>query len=114
MLSFPLTDEGKARVEAIVATITNSYFGKEIYVTAEEKVVAYIYFLIKDHPFTDGNKRTSCLVFEALCDLNDLKPNYSIASLDAIAVFIEKIQEQDHQAVIKSLADLLFENSSNS
>src|SRR5271155_2334370 len=63
LVSFPITEEAKRKVEAIVGNINNPHFKVEIYETIEEKAVAYLYFLIKDHPFTDGNKRTACLVF---------------------------------------------------
>ena len=107
-VSFPLTEESKNKVDALVISINSNYFDREIYSSTEEKAVAYLYFLIKDHPFTDGNKRTASLVFEVICDLNRLKPNYSEFTLDVVAVFIEKIQESDHQAVIRMLVNLLF------
>ncbi|MHB8914120.1 MAG: Fic family protein [Minisyncoccota bacterium] len=68
------------------------------------------YFLIKDHPFVDGNKRTACLVFSVVCDINQLVPKFGNGNpaLDELAVFIEKIQEQDHHIVIRQIAKLLF------
>ena len=42
-------------------------FGEPLYRTREEKAANLLYFLVKDHPFTDGNKRTarfcSCSTF---------------------------------------------------
>ena len=108
LVSFPLTQDGIHKVDALVSNINSSYFGNEAYSTYEEKVVAYLYFLVKNHPFVDGNKRTASLSFEVICDLNDLSPYYDDFSLDELVVFIEKIQEQDHQSVIKSLAENLF------
>jgi prophage maintenance system killer protein len=91
-----------------VSSINSSYFGSEAYTTPEEKVVAYLYFLIKNHPLTDGNKRTASLSFVIICDLNDLEPKYEDFTLDELVVFIEKIQEQDYQIIIKTLSDILF------
>lgn len=110
LVAFPLTSPAEEKVASLVATITETYFGKEIYASIEEKAVAYLYLLIKDHPFVDGNKRTASLVFEMVCDLNDLIPKLGgeNPTLDELAVFIEKVQEQDHQAVIRKIADLLF------
>ena len=109
-VSFPLTGSAEGKVSAIVATITESYFGKEIYETAEEKAVAYLYLLVKDHPFIDGNKRTASLVFSMVCDINGLFPRFGngYPTLDELAVFIEKVQEQDHQKVIRLIAKVLF------
>lgn len=108
LVSFPLNSEAQKKIESIVGSIAGSYFGNEIYKTVEEKAVAYLYFLIKDHPFVDGNKRTACLAFELICYLNKLKPNYGEFHLDAIAIFVEKIQDKDHQFVIKMLSGIIF------
>ena len=107
LVSFPLTEEGRHKIESIVASITGSYFGVEPYPSIEEKVVAYLYFIIKDHAFTDGNKRTASLTFYVLCGLNGLAPDQSLP-LDSLAVFIEKVQEPDYRMVIKLIAKTLF------
>lgn len=110
-VSFPLTPSAEGKIAAIVATITEVYFGEEIYKTAEEKAVAYLYLLIKDHPFIDGNKRTASLVFSVVCDINDLSPRFGngYPTLDELAVFVEKVWEQDHQRVIQLIAKVLFQ-----
>lgn len=110
LVSFPITEEAGHRIEAIISNVTNLHFGKTVYESAEEKVVAHMYFLIKDHPFTDGNKRTASLTFETLCDLNNLHPNYKDFSLDSLAVYLEQVQEPDHQKVIREVARLLFDH----
>lgn len=109
LVSFPYTKETEKRIDAIVANITGSYFGAEIYPTPELKAVAYLYFLIKDHPFIDGNKRTATLVFEVICTLNELNPNYGKDSLDEIAVYIEETPPQENQETIRLVAKALFE-----
>ena len=108
LVSFPITDESKAKIETLVINIDGSNWGEENYYPNEQKAVAYLYFLIKDHPFTDGNKRTASLVFSVVCEINNLKPNYSEFTLDEVAVFIEKVQEADHQSVIQILSGILF------
>ena len=106
-VSFPLTHFSTDKVDSLVATIVNSYFGFELYPSVEEKAVAYLYFLIKDHAFTDGNKRTACLAFEVVCDLNSLDPIYDGFTLDELAVLIEKSNLEHHQ-LIKLVTSLLF------
>jgi prophage maintenance system killer protein len=108
LVSFPLMLENRNKVDSLVGSINSSHYGTEIYVTSEEKAVAYLFFVIKSHPFTDGNKRTACIVFEIACAINDLHPNYKDSALDEYAVFIEKIKEEDHQETIKTLAKALF------
>lgn len=96
------------KIDALVANISSSYFGEEIYKSDEEKAVAYLYFIIKDHPFVDGNKRTACFSFLILCDLNELNPKFEDFTLDELAVFLESCQEKDHQQLIKAVSQLLF------
>ena len=108
LISFPLTQESTNKIESLVANINSSYFGQEIYGSHEEKVVAYLYFIIKSHAFTDGNKRVACFSFAIVCDLNDLYPKYRGFSLDELAVFLEGSEEKDYQKLIKTVAQSLF------
>lgn len=108
LVSFPTTKESKQKVDSLVFNINSSFFGQESYKTAEEKAVAYLYFIINDHAFTDGNKRTAVLTFLLVCAINKLDYNMKY-SLDALAVFIESVEEEDHHKVIKAIAGLLFE-----
>lgn len=107
LVSFPITSEAEKKIEAILANVHGSYFGLEPYASPEEKVVAYLYFLINDHPFTDGNKRTASLSFLASCDLNGLNPNFEGFSLDELAVTLERL-DGDHQHIIRIVTTLLF------
>ena len=68
----------------------------------------YFYFIINDHVFTDGNKRTATLCFLVICEMNNLKRDENI-DLDTAAVFMEKVNTKDHQKLINELAQLLFE-----
>ncbi|MFA6519606.1 MAG: Fic family protein [Candidatus Paceibacterota bacterium] len=107
LVAFPLTREASNRVETIVANIVTPHFGHEEYSSIEEKSVAYLYFLINDHPFTDGNKRTAVLCFLTLCKLNGLEPQFGDFTLDQLAVTLEKINA-DYQHVIRLVVELLF------
>jgi small subunit ribosomal protein S1 len=82
LVSFPLTAETRNKVDSLVSNINSSYFDEEIYETTEEKAVAFLYFIIKDHPFIDGNKRTACLVFQVFCDINFIIPNFKNFTLE--------------------------------
>lgn len=107
LVAFSAHQSAKNKVEAIISNINGSYFGQELYPTIEEKIIAYFYFIIKNHPFIDGNKRTASMAFSLACDSNqkEVKEKYT---LDELAVFIESIQDPDHQSVIRMLAKDLF------
>lgn len=48
-----------ALLEAAVARPTASAFGQDAYPTLNEKVAALFHSIARNHPFTDGNKRTA-------------------------------------------------------
>lgn len=66
--------------------------------------------MIKNHPFVDGNKRTAVLCFTILCAMNNLIHTLPGYGLDALAIYLEKVQGIDHQDVIKVVAQELFKN----
>ncbi len=47
----------KDAVAGIVGNVLQSFGGKDLYPTIEEKAAHLLYFIVKNHPFTDGNKR---------------------------------------------------------
>jgi len=63
-----------ALLESAVATPQASFGGKSPYEDIPEIAAAYLFYLCKNHPFIDGNKRAAlgaCLVF---LRLNDFDP----------------------------------------
>ena len=50
-------------LEAILGNVEQTMFGQLLYRSREEKAANLLYFLVKDHPFTDGNKRIGSLLF---------------------------------------------------
>ena len=49
--------------EGIVANLYQTFGGEELYPSIEDKAAHLLYFIIKDHPFTDGNKRIGAFLF---------------------------------------------------
>jgi len=50
-------------LEGIIGNIFQAVFGREVYETIEEKAAHLLYFVIKNHPFNDGNKRSGAFCF---------------------------------------------------
>ena len=50
-------------VNGIVGNIFQSFNGQDLYPTIEEKSANLLYFMIKDHLFVDGNKRSEAFAF---------------------------------------------------
>lgn len=67
-----LRDE--ALLESAVAAPQATYGGESVYASLEEIAAAYLFYLCRNHPFVDGNKRAAlgaCIVF---LRLNGLEP----------------------------------------
>ncbi len=50
-------------VQAIVGNVFQSFNKKDIYPTVEKKAAHLLYFMVKNHPFVDGNKRSGAFAF---------------------------------------------------
>lgn len=58
--------------QGILRTIYQTYDGVELYKSLEEKAAHLLYFIIKDHPFSDGNKRIGSFMFIIFLERNGL------------------------------------------
>jgi hypothetical protein len=56
-------ERSKGSVEGIVGNVMQSFGGKALYPTVEEKAAHLLYFMVKNHPFVDGNKRSGAFAF---------------------------------------------------
>lgn len=54
----------------ILETVNQSFAGVELYPTVEEKAAHLLYFIVKDHPFSDGNKRIATATFALYLTVN--------------------------------------------
>lgn len=53
-----------------IGNIYQTFGGQDVYPTLEEKAANLLYFLVKDHPFLDGNKRIAAALFLYFLDCN--------------------------------------------
>jgi death-on-curing family protein len=63
--------ECEGKLEAILGAVSQFYNRKELYQSMEEKAAHFLYFIIKDHPFVDGNKRIASFLFIYFLDRNE-------------------------------------------
>ncbi len=50
-------------LESIIGNIYQSFSGQDIYKSIEEKAANFLYLIVKNHVFTDGNKRIAATLF---------------------------------------------------
>ena len=59
MFGVPIGD----KIKGILGSINQTFDGNDLYSSIEEKAAHLLYFVIKDHPFADGNKRIGSMLF---------------------------------------------------
>ncbi|KPJ67657.1 MAG: hypothetical protein AMJ43_03165 [Coxiella sp. DG_40] len=102
-------------LQAILGNLEQSFGGKELYPTLEKKAAHLLYFIIKDHPFTDGNKRIGSLLFIHYLDQNKslYKKNGEAVindnALVALALLIAESEPKNKELMINLIEDLLME-----
>lgn len=50
-------------LESIIGNIYQSFAGQDVYKSIEEKSANFLYLIVKNHVFTDGNKRIAATLF---------------------------------------------------
>lgn len=68
-------NERNEQLQSILANLDQTMFGDELYKSVEEKAANLLYMVIKDHPFSDGNKRIGSFLFVLYLQLNKLNTN---------------------------------------
>jgi prophage maintenance system killer protein len=58
-------------LKGALGAVMQTFDGKEVYPSIEEKAANLLYFLVKDHPFVDGNKRIGAALFLWFMEKND-------------------------------------------
>ena len=68
-------------LESCLAQPKTAVFGRERFATVYEKAAAYCFFITRNHPFIDGNKRTALLASLHFLLRNGVTPMYEQESL---------------------------------
>jgi prophage maintenance system killer protein/prophage antirepressor-like protein len=87
-------EKKKGSVEGIVGNVMQSFGGKPVYETAEEKASHLLYFMVKNHPFNDGNKRSGAFAFVWFLRKAKIKGarNINSSTLTALTLLIAESQ----------------------
>lgn len=99
--------------EGNLNAIFQSFDGKELYPSVPEKAANLLYFVIKDHPFYDGNKRIGALLFVLFLTMNDYhltdkgETKISDRALTAIALLIAESEPAEKPLIVSLVCKLL-------
>jgi prophage maintenance system killer protein len=96
-----------------LSAVMQSYAGRDVYPTLEEKAAHLLYFLVKNHSFVDGNKRIAAALFlwfleknRALYDANGRK-RLADGTLVAVTLLIAESQPAEKLLITAILTNLL-------
>ena len=101
--------------KGILGNIYQTFGGQELYATLAERAAHLLYFIIKDHPFSDGNKRIGSFLFIYFLDRNGLlyrKNGENKINDNAIVALTLLIAESDPQLkeiMVKVVGNMIVE-----
>lgn len=86
-----------------------TFGGKPVYPTAEEKSANLLYFMVKNHPFVDGNKRSGAFAFVWFLRKAGVKGyrNINPSALTAITLLIAESNPQKKDQMIALVTNFL-------
>lgn len=101
--------ERSQHLQGILGNLDQTFGGKELYPTIEEKAAHLLYFVIKDHPFSDGNKRIGSFLFLIFLRENNLLDQSGINdnALVALALLIAESDPKQKDLIIRLIINLL-------
>jgi death-on-curing family protein len=99
----------RGSIEGIVGNVMQSFCGKDIYETLEEKAAHLLYFIVKNHPFVDGNKRSGAFAFVWFLRKIKVKGarNINPAGLTAITLLIAESDSKHKDKMVALVVELL-------
>lgn len=101
--------------EGIIKGLYQTFAKKELYPTVEDKAAHLLYLTIKDHPFSDGNKRNASFLFVYFLDKSQYlfkktgERKVNDNALTALALLIAESDPTEKEVMIKIIKNLLVE-----
>ncbi len=105
--------ESGSKFQGLLGNIEQTWGGKPLYESLEEKAAHLLYFAIKDHPFVDGNKRIGSLLF--LLYLIENRALYNKRgerklndnALAALALLIAESKPDQKEVMVKLIVNII-------
>lgn len=93
--------------DAIITGLGQEVFGTTLYPTVESRAAHLLYFVIKDHPFSDGNKRAGSFLFINYLAAHNLHRNVNDTALVALALLTAQSDPKQKDLVIRLIMNLI-------
>lgn len=100
-------------LDALLGNLDQTVFGEPAYPTVEAKAAHLLYFVIKNHPFADGNKRSGAFLFvdflarnARLLDASG-QPVINDIGLAALALLVAESAPEQKDTLIRLIMNML-------
>ncbi|NYT23165.1 virulence RhuM family protein [Alcaligenaceae bacterium] len=105
-------NERAGGLAAVLGNLDQTVFGEPAYPTVESKAAHLLYFAIKNHPFSDGNKRISSYLFVDFLARNgrllrDGEPVINDVGLAALALLVAESDPKSKEVMIRLIENML-------
>jgi len=101
-------NEREGGLKSILGNLMQSFGGEYLYISLEERAAHLLYFIIKDHPFSDGNKRIGSLLFLLYLKMSGIvteKMNEN--TITALALLVAESDPTQKEPIIKLIMNLI-------
>jgi prophage maintenance system killer protein len=96
-------------LDGILGSIEQTMFGEQLYRSREEKAAHLLYFVIKDHPFSDGNKRIGSFLFMLYLQQEGMAHRLNPQALTALALLVAESTASTKDLMVRLIMNLLVE-----
>lgn len=99
----------EGNIEGVVGNVMQAFGGNDVYETLEEKAGHLLYFMVKNHPFVDGNKRSGAFAFIWFLRKSGVRGAHNInpAGLTAITLLIAESDPKHKDKMVALVVELL-------
>jgi prophage maintenance system killer protein/prophage antirepressor-like protein len=102
-------------LEALFGNLNQTIFGNPAYPTIESKAAHLLYFVIKNHPLSDGNKRSGACLFVDFLNRNGAlirneQPVINDVGLAALALLVAESKPDQKETMIHLIMNMLAPN----
>ena len=100
-----------------ISSIYQTFEGKDLYPSIEEKAANLLYFITKNHSFTDGNKRIAAIMFLHFLERNGILYNLDGSkriednALVALTLMIAVSNPDEKDTITKVVVNLINNNN---
>lgn len=98
---------------ALLGNLSQSVFGQSAYPTIQGKAAHLLYFVVKNHPFTDGNKRSAAFLFVDFLHRNQMlwlangEPIINDTGLAALTLLVAESAPAQKETLIRLIINML-------